>query len=92
MNTLEVDRVLRAFESEGVLYKVFGGAAINILGLPRLVESMRQIWELAEITCGYRFPRGVYKFRSIEEMKAQKEKWAKENFRKLQERRKNEKG
>jgi hypothetical protein len=58
-------------------------------GDPGLFRAIERVLATAETACGYRYPRGVYKFRSIEEMKAQKERWSLENFRQLQERRKN---
>lgn len=40
MNYAASRRILSAFEEEGVRYLVFGGAALNLHGLPRFTEDL----------------------------------------------------
>ena len=40
MNYAASRRILAAFEEEGVRYLVFGGAALNLHGLPRFTEDL----------------------------------------------------
>ncbi len=50
-------------------------------GDPALFSAIARVWDFAERTCRLRFPPGVYKHRSIEEMDAQREVWEEANFR-----------
>lgn len=55
-------------------------------GSPELFRAIKNVWEFAELTVQPRFPPGVYKFRSIEEMKKNKEVWERANVDAYQER------
>ncbi len=55
-------------------------------GSPELMRAIRSTWDFAQRTLQPKFPPGVYKYRSIEEMKAQRERWAQANFEAYQER------
>lgn len=52
--------------------------------LPRVIEG---IWTFGERTARLRFPPGVYRSRSVEEMNARAAEWADENFRAFRARR-----
>jgi hypothetical protein len=52
-----------------------------------LFSAIARVWEFAERTCARRFPPGVYKHRSIEEMDALRETWDEANFRAFHDRR-----
>ena len=54
---------------------------------PELFAAIRNVWTFAARTVQPRFPRGVYRHRSIEEMNAQDERWAQANFDAFQQRR-----
>jgi hypothetical protein len=54
---------------------------------PELFAAIRRVWDFAARTVQPRFPHGVYKHRSIEEMNAQDERWAQANFEAFQARR-----
>jgi hypothetical protein len=56
-------------------------------GDPRLIQALRNLWSFAASVCQPRFPPGVYKHRSIEELNAQTERWQEANFRAFQARR-----
>ena len=47
---------------------------------PELFDAIRRVWSFADRTVQPRFPRGVYRHRSVEEMNAQDERWAQANF------------
>lgn len=47
---------------------------------PALFAAIRRVWEFASRTVRPRFPNGVYRHRSIEDMNAQDERWAEANF------------
>lgn len=49
-------------------------------GDPALYRALRRVWALHARTLRPRFPPGVYKHRSIEEMNAQQERWDEANF------------
>lgn len=53
-------------------------------GSPELFETIRAAWDFAERTAPVRFPRGVFKNRSIEEMQARRKKWEAEAFERLE--------
>jgi hypothetical protein len=46
--------------------------------LPRIIEG---IWDFGRKTARLRFPPGVYRYRSIEEMNVRAAEWADRNFR-----------
>lgn len=48
---------------------------------PRLPKVIEGIWTFGRLTAGLRFPPGVYRHRNVEELNAQTEAWAEENFR-----------
>lgn len=51
---------------------------------PRLWPTIQQVWATAAALAPMRFPRGLYKHRSIEAMNAQTERWADERIRRAQ--------
>ncbi len=52
--------------------------------LPRVIEG---IWDFGRRTAGLRFPPGVHRHRTVEEMNARAAEWAAENFRAFRARR-----
>jgi hypothetical protein len=54
-------------------------------GDPELYRAIRAIWEFGSRTGIHRFPPGVYKYRSFEDMQRQTESWQKANFEAIQE-------
>jgi hypothetical protein len=56
-------------------------------GDPRLWQAIEAVWKFAAATCPLRFPPGVYRHRTIEEMQRQREIWEEANFRELWRRR-----
>ena len=56
-------------------------------GDPRLFQAIASVWRFAAQTCPKRFPPGVYKHRTIEDAKRQRDVWEEENFRALWKRR-----
>ena len=50
---------------------------------PMLYRAMAGVWELARRTNPRRFPPGVYKYRSIEEMNRAQEQWLAEHIEAL---------
>jgi hypothetical protein len=50
-------------------------------GDPGLLRAIDRVWRFAAETCPRRFPPGVYRHRSIEEAKGQREAWDQANFR-----------
>lgn len=53
-------------------------------GSPELFRTIRAVWDFAERTAPVRFPRGVFKHRTIEEKQALREKWEAESFQAFQ--------
>ena len=51
---------------------------------PALFDAIRRVWDFAARTVALRFPPGVHKHRSIEELDAQTERWAEANFEAFQ--------
>ncbi len=49
-----------------------------------LHAAIRRTWDFAAKTVELRFPPGVYRHRSIEEVNAQTERWAQANFEAFQ--------
>jgi hypothetical protein len=45
-------------------------------GDPRLYQTIAALWEFGRRTAGRRFPPGVYRHRSIEDLNAQTARWA----------------
>jgi hypothetical protein len=56
-------------------------------GDPRLFAAMRRLWDMTHLTLEPRFPPGVHKNRSVEEMNARQDAWDLANHRALLERR-----
>ena len=52
--------------------------------LPRIIEG---IWDFGRRTAGLRFPPGVHRHRTVEEMNARTAEWAENNFRAFRARR-----
>jgi hypothetical protein len=52
--------------------------------LPRVIEG---IWTFGERTARLRFPPGVYRHRTLDDLNARTSEWADENFRSFQVRR-----
>jgi len=50
-------------------------------GDPGLWRAIERVRRFAAETCPLRFPPGVYRHRSIEEAKQQRERWDEANFR-----------
>lgn len=44
-------------------------------GDPRIVRKIRYLWALSSKLCKLYIPRGVRKYRSIEEMSADRDRW-----------------
>lgn len=60
---------------------------------PRLPKVIRFVWELAWAAAGrYVQPRGLFKFRAIEEANAHREAWQSERIARLRPRGKNSQG
>jgi hypothetical protein len=53
---------------------------------PRLWAAISGVWKFAQMTCPLKFPRGVYKHRSMEEANRLREQWEAENVRRQVER------
>lgn len=72
MNYAASRRILAAFEEEGVRYLVFGGAAMNLHGLPRFTEDLDVFVEPTRenVEAVKRALRRVYDDPSIEEISA----------------------
>jgi hypothetical protein len=49
-------------------------------GDPELYRAIAALWSFGQRTGFRRFPPGVYRHRSIEDLDAQTEQWAAENF------------
>lgn len=56
-------------------------------GDPELWRAIASVWRFAEQTCPRRFPPGVYKHRSVEDAKRQRELWEEADFQALWKRR-----
>ena len=54
---------------------------------PRLFAAMRAVWDFARRTVQPEFPPGVYRFRSVDEAAAQRERWERRSFEAFQRRR-----
>jgi hypothetical protein len=67
-----------------------GGPIWFEVGDPALFRALRQVWGLAHRTLRPRFPPGVHKHRSIDDMNRLQECWDDANFRAYHERREEE--
>ncbi len=47
-------------------------------GTPELAAAIRRVWDFAARTCRRRFPPGVYRYRSLEEARRQRDRWQEE--------------
>ncbi|HEX2692170.1 MAG TPA: hypothetical protein VHN14_36420 [Kofleriaceae bacterium] len=54
---------------------------------PELPRAIARVWNFSARICPLQFPRGVHKYRSIEEANADRERWEEANFRTFHERR-----
>lgn len=72
-------RRLRSFEAMGDRWREPGS--------PELFRAIAAVWRLGSETQQLRFPPGVYKHRSIEELNRLTETWQEANFRRFHERR-----
>ena len=45
-------------------------------GDPTLYRTMSRVWAFGQRTAGYRFPPGVYRHRSVQELNAQTAMWS----------------
>ena len=50
-------------------------------GDPSLYRTMARLWAFGQRTAGYRFPPGVHRHRSVEELNAQTAMWSAERVR-----------
>jgi hypothetical protein len=50
-------------------------------GDPSLYRTMARLWAFGQRTAAYRFPPGVYRHRSVEELNAQTAVWSAERVR-----------
>jgi hypothetical protein len=50
-------------------------------GDPALFKAIAALWAAGAATVGHRFPPGVYRHRSIEDLNALTRQWADANFR-----------
>lgn len=50
-------------------------------GDPALFRAIARLWDFGDRVCPLRFPRGVHKYRSIEEANADRDRWEEANFR-----------
>ena len=53
---------------------------------PALPRAIASVWDFAARMCPVQFPRGVHKYRSIEDASADRERWEEANFRAFHER------
>ena len=56
-------------------------------GTPELWRAIRTTWAWARRMAPRRYPPGVYKHRTIEDMNRQTEQWERDNIRRLREQR-----
>ena len=54
---------------------------------PALPGAIARVWDFAARVCPLQFPRGVHKYRTIEDANADRERWEDANFQRFQERR-----
>ena len=53
---------------------------------PALPQAIARLWDFGARICPLQFPRGVHKYRSIEEANADRDRWEEANFRAFHER------
>jgi hypothetical protein len=51
---------------------------------PALPRAIARVWDFAARVCPLRFPRGVHKYRSIDEANAARDRWEEANFQAFQ--------
>ena len=56
-------------------------------GDPELYRAIAALWRTGQRTTSHRFPPGVYRHRSIQDLNDQTERWAVANFRAFQQKR-----
>ena len=56
-------------------------------GDPDLFRVLARLWAAGRRVCTPHFPPGVYRYRSVEDLQAQTERWREANFRAFQARR-----
>ena len=54
---------------------------------PALPRAIAGVWQFSARICPLQFPRGVHKYRSIDEANADRERWEEANFRAFHDRR-----
>jgi hypothetical protein len=54
---------------------------------PALPRAIAGVWDFAARMCPLQFPRGVHKYRSIDDANADRERWEEANFQAFQQRR-----
>jgi hypothetical protein len=59
----------------------------HTIGDPSLYRAIESVWDFGQRIGAPRFPPGVYRHRSVEEMNSLDEEWAKLNFDRFWERR-----
>jgi hypothetical protein len=56
-------------------------------GDPELPRAISRVWNFSARICPLQFPRGVHRYRSIDDANADQERWEEANFRAFHERR-----
>jgi hypothetical protein len=56
-------------------------------GDPELPRAIARVWNFSARICPLQFPRGVHRYRSIDDANADQERWEEANFRAFHERR-----
>lgn len=51
---------------------------------PALFRAIAGVWDFAARICPLQFPRGVHKYRSIEDANADRDRWEESNFQAFQ--------
>lgn len=59
---------------------------------PELPRAIARVWDFAARVGPLEFPRGVHKYRSIDEADADRDRWEEANFRAFQERKRTKPG
>ena len=54
---------------------------------PALPQAIARVWSFAARMCPLQFPRGVHRYRSIEDANADRDRWEDANFQAFQARR-----
>jgi hypothetical protein len=58
-------------------------------GSKELAAAIRRVWDFARRTCPQRFPRGVFKHRTVEAASALRDEWERASFEQHQRRLRN---